>query len=264
MLARSTLFNVTQENYIFWDQSRRKKIIPWTIPVNKTLSHLATGQLTVPPQTVQRTWYLARWQIAGNVWFEETQRQCLENREASSQTSTSEWKKNFQEEPSTRCKEDAQQTRALSWLTNSGANSGRFVSHQVSQLDCTGYRASKLVSSASELAWVDNNNNNNSSKSIENKAMCVRLPAWSVHGEHTQVYFGVSRFSWSFTLLENMSRALAEAEAGKSHHRSFKFSLCRPETGRRSLVWSLAARLTKIETFFFPTGSLRLMVWVTS
>lgn len=40
--------------------------------------------------------------------------------------------------------------------------------------------------------------------------------------EHTQVYFGFSRFSWSFTLLENMSCFPGEAEAGKSHYKSFK------------------------------------------
>lgn len=37
----------------------------------------------------------------------------------------------------------------------------------------------------------------------------VATQAWTNAREPTQVYFGVSRFSWSFTLLENMSCALA-------------------------------------------------------
>lgn len=38
--------------------------------------------------------------------------------------------------------------------------------------------------------------------------------------KHTQVYFGVARFSWSFILLENMSCFLGEVEDRKSHSRS--------------------------------------------
>lgn len=48
------------------------------------------------------------------------------------------------------------------------------------------------------------------------------------HEEHTQVYLGVSRFSWSFTLLENMSCFQGEVEAVKSHYRSFKLSPVAP------------------------------------
>lgn len=54
--------------------------------------------------------------------------------------------------------------------------------------------------------------------------------------EHTQVYLGVSRFSWSFTLLENMSRFLGGVGAGKSHYRSFKFT--HTELVRSLLHWN--------------------------
>lgn len=104
------------------------------------------------------------------------------------------------------------------------------------------------------LARLANNNNNN--KNLHR----WRLKSLTRHKEHTQVYFGVSRFSESFTLLENMSCFLGEVEAGKSHYRSCKFSLCSPET---ELVCSLAACFTKIETFF-PVGSLRRVICVTS
>lgn len=77
------------------------------------------------------------------------------------------------------------------------------------------------------------------------------------HTGRTHVYLGVSRFSGSFTLLENISLLQSEVTPSKSHHRRFKFSW-HPQDKQTEQVCILAARLTKIETFYSHsvTGSL--------